>query len=95
VLVPNQRPGHVRKLLLLLIKNGIKKMKQNFVVIYGMLDGKGLLADYFYSEEEAKAVMVNLDDDERDTILLVDVDTAGISNFWGEVVQATKQEADT
>ncbi len=51
-------------------------MKQRFVVIYRMLDGKGLMANYFYSKEEAEAVMGNLDDGERDTILLIDVDTA-------------------
>ena len=48
-------------------------MKQRFVVIYRMLDGKGLMANYFYSKEEAEAVMGNLDDGERDTILLIDV----------------------
>ena len=44
-----------------------------------MLDGKGLMANYFYSKEEAEAVMGNLDDGERDTILLIDVDTWAIS----------------
>ena len=53
----------------------IGKMKKRFVVIYRMLDQKGLLVDSYYCQEEAEAAVENLEyADERDVVLIVDVE---------------------
>ncbi|SVC83749.1 uncharacterized protein METZ01_LOCUS336603 [marine metagenome] len=50
-------------------------MKKRFVVIYRMLDQKGLLVDSYYYQEEAEAAVENLEyADERDVVLIVDVE---------------------
>lgn len=50
-------------------------MKQRYVLIYRMLDGVSLTTRCFYCEEEALAVMENMEyANERDLIAIIDVE---------------------